>query len=213
MKLKLLNEDEIKFYLNKKEHYPISDLFMQNYRQEERGYINLHNVFVSDADEDYEKLVKKQRLKSYEGDLKIYGELKNNYKELIKEQRLTWLKDLDKNFILVERRQYSKLEPNRKWHLLIFWYAYKIIMDVYDVEIGDARRLEENTEVNNWCGVKCPELCLWMLEAACDNRIITLEDIFEMYTEAVEIRRKKLKKSCSLIYWEKIKKVIMKEEN
>lgn len=156
------------------------------YQKENRCFISGRN---GSKDEDYEKLVKKQILKSYEGDLRIYGELKNNYKELIKEQRLTWLKDLDKNFIL-ERRQYSQLEPNQKWHLLISWYAYKIIMDVYDVEIGDARRLKENTEVNNWCGVKCPELCLWMQEAACDNRIITLEDIFEMYTEAVEIRKK-----------------------
>lgn len=208
----LLNEDVIIFYLNKKDHYPISDLFMQNFRQNGGGYIKLHEILSKfDINDNYKELKKKRRLNENDGNLRICGELKNNYEELVKNHRLAWLQDLDKNFIL-ERENYLKLEPNQKWHLLISWYAYKIIMDIYDLEIVNASRLKENKRVFNWCNVKCPECCLWMFEAAYDNETITLEHILMMYAEAVEMRQKKRTK-FSDIYWEKVLLVISRDKN
>lgn len=55
----------------------------------------------------------------------------------------------------------SIAEPDQKWHLLVSYYGIK--------EKQSKLKLEE--EVNCWTikGLKCPELLLWMAEAAgCD---------------------------------------------
>lgn len=44
-------------------------------------------------------------------------------------------------------------EPNQKWHLLESWYEYN------KEEISDK-------PITAWCGLRCPELLLWIAEVA-----------------------------------------------
>ena len=50
----------------------------------------------------------------------------------------------------------SLAEPNQKWHFIESWYKSKIMT----VDNFDEKRAIK------WCGLRCPELLIWMAEAA-----------------------------------------------
>lgn len=185
------NEKLIRFYTHAKEHYPVSDLFMQNYRQKKDGYISLYDVFISsehgkvdgkpDSDDRVFYLI-----------LRDYWEQKPECKEL------DWLQELSDEFVFCEGdHQYRVLEPNQKWHFLVAWGAYSLLGDVVAERLkkdkldgAKARKITEPAFKDSGLGngVRCPELLLWMLEAAVDGENVTLYDVLECYTDAVAYR-------------------------
>lgn len=50
----------------------------------------------------------------------------------------------------------KQAEPNQKWHFTKAWYAEKASQNP---QFGEK-------ELTAWCGIRCPELLLWMAEAA-----------------------------------------------
>lgn len=96
----------------------------------------------------------------------------------------------------------SLAEPNQQWHLLESYYGQKI----------EQKKLDLDAEANCWDfkwqkgGFKCPELLLWMAEAAGCN-------IIEAKQEAEKLcdnnkRSQAHKKIKELITWEMIENKI-----
>ena len=50
----------------------------------------------------------------------------------------------------------KQAEPNQKWHFTEAWYAEKVSQNP---QFGEKK-------LTAWCGIRCPELLLWMAEAA-----------------------------------------------
>ena len=112
--------DVINFYIDKKEHYPISDEFIEYYQQKNGGYITYAN----------------------ETGHPIHPAIH---------------------------------EPNQKWHLLESYYICKV--------------KEKGTLEFNITGFNCPELLLWMAEAADVDEAIIKEAANYAKEKIDEIRR------------------------
>lgn len=188
----------IEFFSHANEHYPVSDLYMYEYQQKKNG---------------------------------------NGYKELEDELNdLIEIKEKDKKFFDTEivrlMKMYAPLRyflipqkgqkiTSQKWHFLVAYYLFKECND------NKVKEIEEYKPID-WLFAKgsaynCPELCLWMVEAAMDGEIITKEDLYKLFFKAVEFKNlpgshnqwkcyqwwKENKQS----YWEKILKVIEKQKN
>lgn len=105
--------------------------------------------------------------------------------------------------------------PSQKWHLLISYYLY--------IELQKDRNIKSDT--SNWAlsgtTLDCPELCLWMVEAAMDGVIITSNDLYEMFYQAIEFKKNKKGHWKSFQwweehknqYWDKITQIILRQEN
>ena len=159
-------EKIIEFYSHANEHYPISDLLVYKYAQKKGGYVEL-------ADE-------------FKGIVPIRDEDKKFFdSDVIEQTKYTPLK----YFFMP---QSGKGIPSQKWHFLISYYMYKEITGNKDI-----KKIEES-KPDDWyftddkrTEYKCPELCLWMVEAAMEGNIITLEDVHELFYQAVEFKQNK----------------------
>ncbi len=172
---KLKERDIIEFYLKKKEHYELTDQFMQEYTQKNGGYIDLYN-----------KIGEENNLKN--DDQQVLDKLQNEFESLKDDNRLSWLDQFTYDEI------FCKNNLNQRWHLLISWYAYKIILDKYP-EINaiskatPLKTIDKNTTFEFGAG-DCPELCIWMVEAAMDGKIITQKDLDDLFYQAKKFREK-----------------------
>lgn len=185
----------INFYVAKKSHYPITDLFCMNFKQKEGGYVKV-----------YEDLSNEKK----SPDNAEFFEIIRNNQELM--EPLKWLEKLDekeKKCYIDEK--YQQLEPNQKWHFLISWMAFKIVVETNPLK-NPTRVTKLPDNVKQFCGVNCPELRLWLFEAAMDNDIVKIQDVYEMYSKLVDGRREKdirtyYSKECE--YWSECWKKIL----
>lgn len=251
-------EKVIKFYMSKQEHYPISDMFMINYRQDSGEYIDVYEKFKGLVIPDFkleniiiQKKTKKRnqvKINKYtlwddEDDVYFFYCI-SRYLQIRKyigppieiEKKLTDLlidfngmKD-EEILCHTEECKYFRGEPNQKWHFLISWCAYKLLVIKPENEKNTFFAVPQNQEnncitttvapwtkedLNNkpsyWTLVRCPELRLWMYEAAYDGEIITIDKIMQAYSEAVNCRLKKEEnKDFWYKCWKDIEEVITK---
>ena len=222
------NAELINFYIGKAAHYPISDLFMMNYRQKKVGYIDLYSTFHStehngkpDNVEFYKMVVDELKLNRdtaeaketplTELDISEYKEFQTGYK------MFQWmLKRMPEEFILCqENRSYSGLEPNQKWHFLVSWAAFalvagKIVNSEATQKYPQENAFMEKTGLAN--SFHCPELLLWMLEAAVDGENLTAADVSACYADAVTCRlngTNRIQKDRKKEYLIKLEKAIL----
>ena len=199
------NAKLIDFYMYKAAHYPISDLFMMNYRQKEGGYIDLYSTFHStehngkpDNVEFYKMVVEELNRDTAEAKETPLTELdRSEYKEFQTEYKMfQWmLKRMPEKFILCQVNQSdSGLEPNQKWHFLVSWAAFalvagkikKVVYSEATQKYPQENAFKEKTGLAN--SFHCPELLLWMLEAAVDGENLTAADVSACYADAVTCR-------------------------
>lgn len=121
----ITNLDVILFYLDKEEHYPISDDFVKGYQQKDKGYIDVA---------------------ANEG-------------------------------LLIDK---SVAEPNQKWHLLVSYY-------LLNIKNNDLKYINQE---NSCTQLKCPELLLWMAEAAGVDPDIVKTGSFFAKEKIDDIRKK-----------------------
>lgn len=190
------NAELINFYMDKAAHYPISDLFMMNYRQKDNNYIELYKTFTfaehngKPEDKAFYTMVD-SLWKPTEKETSPGGESNST-----EPKQLKWLTVLPKEFVLCqENRSYSGLEPNQKWHFLVSWAAFSLVADKINETINKKTVTQKYPKINafeRFHGlarlVKCPELLLWMLEAAVDGKNLTAADVSAYYADAVTYR-------------------------
>lgn len=198
-------EDILRFYVTKGEHYPFTDLYSMNYRKNSEEYIRLYDTFRNQKGkaDDVEFL---QYIEEYIDDRK-------NETNPDKWKEFRWMNTLSDEEILcqVDAVECRKLEPNQKWHFLVSFCAYKLVVEV-DKQFKERTKTkvsEFNSVIKAWLNIKCPELRLWMFEAAMDNKIITPANVQEMYRATVD---KQLKRKTDSKWWsecwEKVLRVI-----
>lgn len=227
---KLTLEKVIKFYMSRQEHYPISDLFMMNYRQKGTGYIAVYSIFTNQKHNGVEDNKHFYELIKCFIDKKNHAAWKpdDDYGEQL-EKNLNIFNSMKKEEMLChcEQTEYNELEPNQKWHFLVSWCAYKLLVknDKKEFLDGIATKASPfgygmNEKPVKWVGTKtiikkeskitiqeheilCPELRLWMYEAAFDGEIITKDLIMKVYSEAVNLRLKIKKIKDEKAFWDK----------
>lgn len=193
------NAELINFYMDKAAHYPVSDLFMMNYRQKKDGYIDLYSTFnytEHDGAEDDKEFYKKveYELNRDTAETKSPPKMES---DISGREGFQWMmKKMPKEFVRCQvNRSYSGLEPNQKWHFLVSWAAFALVADEIKNVVVDSRATQKDPKKNAFESNKglatafhCPELLLWMLEAAVDGKNLTAADVSACYADAVTCR-------------------------
>lgn len=96
--------------------------------------------------------------------------------------RVHALRDLDKDFVLNVKCNKDDGEPNQKWHFLVAFCAM--------VELEGSEK-EKSLFSKSY---PCPELRLWLIEAAKDGNIIKEEDVKAAYNAAKDYKNGKINK-------------------
>lgn len=161
----------IQFYAKKERNQTKTNEFLNGgYGQVRGGYIS----FANERGEDSKQVIQ------------ILQEKKE---ELLKIDELCWLETLyDRHEVLLSEEEKSK--PNQKWHLLISYYAYKLIVQRYGIKKVRVVEDIDAKKTTVFGRIRCPELCLWMVEAAVDGKILTNKDVEGLYANIVEIKKK-----------------------
>lgn len=197
------NKEIIEFYSEKyeenEEKCKNTFYFEKNNRQDKGGYIEVAETFKNNGN------IQNEKDKEY---IDFYNYLIEK-KENNTLYDLKAFKNIRKEFdIFLEN---SKI--NQKWHCLVSWYAWlewkqKLNEKKYEntVETADATCIfnKRNT---------CPELRLWLVEAAAQNgKYITQDDVEKFKDEAVNYSndRKNNKKNWNKL-WEGYVSKILKE--
>lgn len=200
------NKDSVPFYTTE---------FIKKYQQSGGGYIAFAETFISDGKSAEELRNKAQKKPKTETQLKTVAQLNNyinNYieiKNLIEQNNLDKvhaLRELDSGFVLNVKNDKTVGEPNQQWHFLVSYCAQ------WELE---ARRANKKNKANIFDRrIMCPELWLWLIEAARDNIIINDEDVIKVYEQAIKKKNKEIgNKEWNTfldIYREKVKAIIMK---
>jgi len=174
----------IQFYVKKEKNQDKTNEFLNGgYGQVRGGYIS----FANERGEDSKQVI--QILQEKEAELK-------------KTKELCWLKALyDSKEVFLSEEEKSK--PNQKWHLLISYYAYKLIVQRYGIKkVRVVEDIDAKKTTVFGC-IRCPELCLWMVEAAVDGKILTHKDVKDLYANIVEIKKQNRWYWNWLSWWKK----------
>lgn len=184
---RITNKKIIKFYsskciednLNCTSTYSFENENMQS----SGGYIGVANAFIN----------------------KVENDDKYFYQWLLGKDKDNTMYNLNSLKFLPEDNDFDvfleKDKVNQKWHCLISWYARlecdgKLTEESYEKEI----QVSDET-----CILKkknsCPELRLWLVEAAQEEKHITTEDVLEFKREAVSYSKNKQK---NLKQWNKL---------
>ncbi len=181
-----------------KKQQPLTDWIMNNgYGQAKGGYIDVANERGTD-------------------DKQVLQILREKKEELLEYDELYWLKELyDREEVFLSEEE--KRKPNQKWHLLISYYAYKLIVKRYGIEskVVEIDDIEKKV-ATVLGGLSCPELCLWMVEAAMDGKYITADEVKELSERIIEFKTEGKGQWRSFRWWkenvekysEKVKAVI-----
>lgn len=199
----ITNKDIIKFYSRKaienEEVFQKTNFFEKEHRQRSSGYISLAQTFLSDGvlgEDDNDKRFYKW-LRAKEEEQTIY--------------QLRALRYLEKDAKFDIFLKHSRL--NQKWHCLVSWYAYT----EFDGRLNDITYTEPiyMPDAQKTCvlktGIICPELRLWLVEAASDENNISGSDVERFMNEAltyVECRNRKKWNEVWVEYRQKIERVI-----
>lgn len=196
-----LTRKAVDFYKNKDSAPYYTTEFIKKYQQLDGGYIAFAKIFESD-DKSVEELRNKTKKQETVDQLDNYIEIKN----LIEQNNLDKvhaLRELDSGFVLNVKNDYTVGEPNQQWHFLVSYCAQHEL---------EARRANKKNKANI-LSIKCPELWLWLIEAARDDDIIKKEDVIEAYEQAIKykaIGNEEEWNDFLKIYKEKVKAIIMK---
>lgn len=195
---KITNKDIIKFYSKKfiedEEHYINTYSFATEQMQHNGGYIDTAKAFIHNGVQG-----KKDDQKFYKWLLK-----KKDNDTLYSLKSLKYLKENDDFVFLINKK------VNQKWHCLISWYARlehngKLTEESYKNEI----KISDETCMFKM-SITCPELRLWLVEAAIDEKYITNEDVENFKKEAIKYSKDKInnKKSWNKIWSEYVIKIL-----
>lgn len=192
----------IQFYVEKEKNQPLTDWIMNNgYGQARAGYIYVANERGKDNKQVMQILREKEA-------------------ELKKTKELCWLKALsDSKEVFLSKEEQSK--PNQKWHLLISYYAFSLIVRKYEID-SKVNGLDsiDGMKFTVFGRINCPELCLWMVEAAVDGEILTADEVEELFHQIVEFKRQGIGRWDSFSWWKenkgkydtKLVEIILKEK-
>lgn len=199
----ITNEDIIKFYSSRVENKDIFQRtysFEEKYRQSDGGYINLAKVFDKKGDVE-------------ECDNKLFFDwlLKKKKEGTIYELKSFWYVKKDKEFDIF----LNDSGVNQKWHCLVSWYAYKEFLGELNDDTYRASIIHKGykTCILNTKN-SCPELRLWLVEAAVDGKNITNDDV-KQFKEKAEIYAKSKREKLTFwneqwkVYRKKIEEVIL----
>lgn len=200
----ITNKDIIKFYSRKvmenEDIFQKTYYFENEHRQRSGGYISLARTFLSDGvsgKDDKEKRFYKW-LRAKEEEHTIYQLRAFRYLE----------EDTKFDIFLNHARL------NQKWHCLVSWYAYT----EFDGRLNDITYTEPiyMPDAQKTCilkpGNRCPELRLWLVEAAADEKNISDSDVERFMNEAltyVECRNRKKWNEVWVEYRQKIERAIV----
>jgi len=202
----------IDFYKNKDSVPYYTTEFIKKYQQKGGGYIAFAKTFITDgksAEELRNKTKDPEIIEQCNNHIDNYIEIKN----LIKQgdlDKVDALRDVPLGFVLNVKNDYTVGEPNQQWHFLVSYCAQHEL---------EARRANKDNEAMakakakaNILSIQCPELWLWLIEAARDDDIIKKEDVIEAYEQAVRLKEigNKEWNTFLKIYKEKVKAIIIK---
>ena len=149
-------------------------------------------------------------------DQQVLQILREKKEELLEYDELYWLKELyDREEVFLSEEE--KRKPNQKWHLLISYYAYKLIVKRYGIESKVVGADDIEKKVSTVLGgLSCPELCLWMVEAAMDGKYITADEVKKLSERIIVFKTEGKGQWRSFRWWkenvekysEKVKDVI-----
>ncbi len=171
----LSNRDIIKFYsaIDSRANFHYTLSYEKEHRQPNDGYIKTANVFM----ENEKKCDKKEKA------FLDWLQNKNENGTLYDLKSLSFVKD-DKDFdVFLEKRMICQ-----KWHCIVSWYARL----EYEGRLSEKEFSESIHNKDAWAScifkksIKCPELRLWLVEAAKDNLKITDADVLNFYKEALK---------------------------
>ncbi len=161
--------------------------FINNYQQGDDGYITFASIFSAKG--------KIQRTNKTSNLLDNYKRINillsnNTYQEISPFCKLT------KTFISDVSINKNIGEPNQKWHLLVSFYGQNAV----EGTLSKSNIFKKS--------ITCPELWLWMLEAAIDDSNITKDDVKALYTQACKYKNKLITKkewqAFFSSYWSKL---------
>lgn len=173
----ITNKDIIEFYSRKvienEEVFQKTYYFEKEHRQRSGGYISLARTFLSGGmigEDDNDKRFY-EWLRAKEDEQTIY--------------QLRALKYLEGDTEFDIFLNYSKL--NQKWHCLVSWYAYTEFQGRLNDKTYTEPICEPDTQDS--CilkkSIRCPELRVWLLEAAVDGINVTNRDVDQFLKEAL----------------------------
>ncbi len=187
--------------------------FIKKYHQDGGGYLDTYKAF----DHDHQNEATPGDRRFYDILCKYVDDRKNDRNadpELM--SLLGFLDDQPDDFILNPKYivdEDGNKVPDQKWHLLISWYARKILKKSKERFYDDTEDIEKYP-ISHYARCKtdvpfyCPELWLWIAEKAADGKYLTTDDLIRYYESAIAERKGSGDKAWKTECWEKVKAVV-----
>lgn len=159
------SEDIIDFYSDKEAYPPYTTKFIKSYRQKNEGYIDFAKMFQMN-EIPHENKKTEIMISNYQKIIKLKQQ---NNLHLIPSFRT-----LEIEFITDVCTDQENGNPNQKWHLMVSYFGQTY--------------LEEKTGNIFNRTITCPELWLWLIETAKDDKEISDEMIDDVYQTAIKYK-------------------------
>lgn len=176
----------LKYFSNRKIHYPKSDEFIKKYRQPGDGYIDVANCMNNEGISHDKEC----------SDFYRYLLALNDYHKF---SAFKYMNDneVDEMKVFDVSTDKTICEPNQKFHLIV---AYLGIW-LYWIEVCDKK-----TQMN-YKNISCPELLLWIAEGC------AVDLVYEIYDNAVKYKEELITydewRNKAKQYWKRFDEIVL----